>query len=631
MEHLFPSYAEAETKDAPSWCSRFVSCVESLPGILQARHGIREVREVRFRSQRARMSGFLILPTRHPGSPPPPVVIFGHGLSCTQAMGLVNTAQEVVQRTGFAALTFDHFSFGRSGPLEARAHFSHWLYAVGYLDAITYLVQHEAAHVDVDRICLWGESLSSRIVLVVGAIERARVKAVIAVTPPCGRQPSTDATAPEAATAAEARDAETRTARPAFERMAAHLAQMRTSTSDVDDASQGADGGAFVPDVTAAYTMRIMPWDRVTGRSLTTQDRASKFWGRVEPAPAAAKAAAQAVATAAKVAAPAEALGESRESRVDVTFDVDTQSPILAQPRAGAPSHRQAPAPAETPSPRAEMREGSADSPMGGANGMKQQQRQQHQQHQQQAPASPYTPLLAVDHLNGAGRSATSASGAPSHATVTAPSPAPTATFRESPRAPSPAPTAPAPAVTFAPSPAPAAAAAPTPATTVPSPAAAAESQDTASRAKARRGTLTWLREDRRCKDPEKLIDFLNTYSQLPGAMWSNEIIRVELAESVPWSEQAALPFIEAATFFIVAEHDEMENCNKAVQYETFRRLRRAAAPSAITEVPCSLGGHVGMMDALGLVGQKSTWEGMVRETARLLLAALAAGPPPTA
>ena len=83
---------------------------------------------------------------------------------------------------------------------------------------------------------------------------------------------------------------------------------------------------------------------------------------------------------------------------------------------------------------------------------------------------------------------------------------------------------------------------------------------------------------------------------------------------------------LECSICVIIAQNDEMENCNKAVQYQTFRQLRAAPPPSAVVEVPCGgLGGHAGMMDSLGLVGHKATWEGMVRQTSRFVMDALAA------
>jgi dienelactone hydrolase len=142
-------------------------------------------RKLVFRSQAHKLHGYIFTPITLRRGPPPPVLILTTGFSATQHMGLLDTAMAICARTGVATMTYDHLGFGES---EGERHqFSHWTQTVGYLDAITYLRQHEAHAVDLERICLWGESLSARLVLVVAAVE-PQVKAVIAVTPPCGRK-----------------------------------------------------------------------------------------------------------------------------------------------------------------------------------------------------------------------------------------------------------------------------------------------------------------------------------------------------------------------------------------------------------------------------------------------------------
>jgi hypothetical protein len=127
-------------------------------------------RRVQFLSQHAILRGFLFLPPRIPASMSrPPVVILSHGFSCTQNMGLLDTAEALCTRTGCAALTFDHKGFGESG--GPRHQFCRWSQAVAYLDAITFLAQVEAFHVDADRVVLWGESSSSRLVIPAGAMD----------------------------------------------------------------------------------------------------------------------------------------------------------------------------------------------------------------------------------------------------------------------------------------------------------------------------------------------------------------------------------------------------------------------------------------------------------------------------
>ena len=142
-----------------------------------------------FRSQGATLRGYLVLPdTRDAANkPPPPVIIYSHGFSATQHMGLLDTARAMCARYGCAGLTFDHIGFGVSeGP---RHQMCRWQQAVGYLDAVTYLRQAHSKHVDVDGICVWGESASSRAAMVAAATD-PHIKAIIAITPPCGRDTS---------------------------------------------------------------------------------------------------------------------------------------------------------------------------------------------------------------------------------------------------------------------------------------------------------------------------------------------------------------------------------------------------------------------------------------------------------
>ena len=129
----------------------------------------------------------------------------------------------------------------------------------------------------------------------------------------------------------------------------------------------------------------------------------------------------------------------------------------------------------------------------------------------------------------------------------------------------------------------------------------------------------TWLKEQQRCKYPKALIDFLNAYSQMPRAHWSNEIVRVDRASAVPFFEQSAVPFIECSVCFIIAENDEMENCNKEAQLFAFSRMRAAKQPTTFVEVPCGVGGHAGMMDSCGMIGHQQTWQKMIDATANYL------------
>lgn len=144
------------------------------------------MRAVSFRSQGSTVRGYLHTPAERKKGKLPPVVVMAHGFSATQHMGLMDTARAICSRTGVAVLTFDHCGFGIS---DGERHlFCHWGQVCGYLDAVTYLRQAESAVVDVDKICLWGESLSSRLALVAAAVEPDHVKALILVTLPAGRK-----------------------------------------------------------------------------------------------------------------------------------------------------------------------------------------------------------------------------------------------------------------------------------------------------------------------------------------------------------------------------------------------------------------------------------------------------------
>ena len=83
------------------------------------------IRDVAFRSQGVTLRGYLMLPVEPAADGRrPPVVVMSHGFSATQHMGLMDTARTFCQRTGCAALTFDHGGFGESD--GAPHHFCMW-------------------------------------------------------------------------------------------------------------------------------------------------------------------------------------------------------------------------------------------------------------------------------------------------------------------------------------------------------------------------------------------------------------------------------------------------------------------------------------------------------------------------
>ena len=259
------------------------SSLSSCVGPLVGDPAVFEVREraISFRSQQATVRGHMFTPVGWPAGSLPPVVIYSHGFSATQNMGLLDTARRLCARTGCAGLTFDHVGFGESG--GERRQMCKWAQAVAYLDAVTYVLQAETAEVDVERICLWGESLSSRLAMVAAAVE-PRVAAVLLVTPPCGRQLGDWANPLNAASQAFGPDGGRATvhtteavppspttssvgAPPAgtvdaiFDRMREQLSRMRAKSALISDSRLGPAGGAIIPATVAqdSLAVRTMP------------------------------------------------------------------------------------------------------------------------------------------------------------------------------------------------------------------------------------------------------------------------------------------------------------------------------------------------------------------------------------
>ena len=167
MEHVLPNATagdrSAQNEAEGELVGAIRHCLPPAPAVRR--------RRIEFRSQQAILCGYLFSAPQETTSSGtlPPVVVLTHGFSATQSMGLTRTAECICTRTGCAALTFDHKGFGESG--GPRHHFCRWTQCVAYLDAVTYLVECEKHTVDVERVVLWGESASSRLVFVAGAIE----------------------------------------------------------------------------------------------------------------------------------------------------------------------------------------------------------------------------------------------------------------------------------------------------------------------------------------------------------------------------------------------------------------------------------------------------------------------------
>lgn len=142
-------------------------------------------RSVEFESQAATLRGTLFLPERSGSNEErkPPIVIMAHGFSAS-AHGMVADAYaEVFRQAGLAVLLYDHRNFAASDG-EPRRQVDRWQQTIGYRDGLGFAAG--LGDVDADRMGIWGDSSSGASVLVVGALD-ARVKAVVAQAPACGR------------------------------------------------------------------------------------------------------------------------------------------------------------------------------------------------------------------------------------------------------------------------------------------------------------------------------------------------------------------------------------------------------------------------------------------------------------
>lgn len=550
-----------------------------------------QIREIAFRSQGVILRGYLMLPVQHSTSRKPPVLVLSHGFSATQHMGLMDTARRICQRTGCAALTFDHGGFGESD--GARHHFCIWTQATGYLDAVTYLQQAESAVVDVERIAFWGESLSSRLALVAASCEPL-VKAVILVTPPCGRKveewvaggaPATETSAPptplspmtpgapatkgaggsiiggsmgtgadgsftadggrsvssdlssEDAVAQEAMRAED--AESTFDAMRAQITCMRTKAARVDDHSHGPSGAAMILPVEPTFTIRIIP-DEQVGKHVKRHG-ATKTSNNTEDAPPSGTIRIMSAASDA-----ADSLQATTNDGANGNGNV----------HGGANGH----ANGHTNGLLANGHDGLGHEALRASRGASKKRRESTWLKEEQRCRHPAALIQFFNGYSQLVRTPTAHAHAPPFA-----------------------------------------------------------------------HTLETARSNGPCH--------AHLVSQ-PRAHWSNEIIRVDRTNIAPFFEPAAMTFMRASICMIIAENDEMENCKKEVQYAAFQRAVSACEPKVFVEVrsspnppppprektltdtrawrvdglqiPCAMGGHAGMMDAFGIIGHKQTWEGMI-------------------
>jgi len=127
---------------------------------------------VEFQSQGATLRGKLYKPNKTKNNP---IVIMAHGFSATiNGMTADRYAIEFC-KAGFNILLYDHRNFGISDG-EPRQEINMWVQARGYIDAINFVSTLKDANAS--KIGLWGCSLSSREILIVGAVDD-RVKAIV--------------------------------------------------------------------------------------------------------------------------------------------------------------------------------------------------------------------------------------------------------------------------------------------------------------------------------------------------------------------------------------------------------------------------------------------------------------------
>lgn len=136
------------------------------------------LKTVRFPSGDAECVGDLRLPAGASAEQPVPIVILGHGLGATRAMGLGRYAERF-SAAGLATLTFDYRHFGESGGtprqlLSIPRQQTDWKAAVAFARSLP--------EIDAARVAVWGSSFGGGHALWMGA-EDHDLAAVVAQCP----------------------------------------------------------------------------------------------------------------------------------------------------------------------------------------------------------------------------------------------------------------------------------------------------------------------------------------------------------------------------------------------------------------------------------------------------------------
>eukprot|EP00980_Cylindrotheca_fusiformis_P004006 scaffold880_cov132-Cylindrotheca_fusiformis.AAC.2 len=111
-----------------------------------------------------------------------PVILLCHGMGLVQGKSLSQFVEEF-QQAGFAAVTFDYATFGKSDGFPR--HQIHPKKQIADIKAAIRMIQKEgtARGVDVTKIALWGTSLGGGHVLIAAAGAHPAVRAVVAQVP----------------------------------------------------------------------------------------------------------------------------------------------------------------------------------------------------------------------------------------------------------------------------------------------------------------------------------------------------------------------------------------------------------------------------------------------------------------
>jgi len=134
--------------------------------------------DVDFESCGTRCAAWLFSPESSAGSPPPPVVVMGHGFGGQREMRLPDFAERFASR-GLAALVFDYRCFGDSDGeprnlIDPRRHLEDWHAAIEHARSLP--------QVNAGRLALWGTSFSGGHVLAVAA-KATGISAIVSQIP----------------------------------------------------------------------------------------------------------------------------------------------------------------------------------------------------------------------------------------------------------------------------------------------------------------------------------------------------------------------------------------------------------------------------------------------------------------